>query len=740
MRILFFLLALFPAALHAQQVLVRSGEHDSFTRLVFDLPQGVNWSISDSENLGTFLVELDDNTLRFNAREVFDRIGRDRVLSLLASPQEAILEVSMNCLCEYNSFLLGERMLVIDIKDGPPLPILSGSSDSAAEVSVLSNDPRAQGIFELRLGSSPGIGPVVSEGFMLPAGLPPKDSVAGEEVELAQENGPASKDQPSFSVGGELAKDLARAATNGLLDVNAKNAETAGAPENRDVRFGDFSDNIRINAERGDGHMSIGSNSCYLDDDLKIALWGAEGSVARVFHQRAKIFGEFDAIDEGALRQHVKSLLYFGFGAEARAALSMLGENQSEILSAMSHIIDDHVDPNGVFAGQMACNGHSLFWALISGHVSSADAPPDGDAILRTFEELPYHLRDALGNTLVERLTAAGLPNVARDVLRRLERARGGQSSDLILAKARVELQIGDFEQAQETLDSIDGLNSEDAASAVAASVELAFETDQIVGDDLGELAAAYASEYRGQPEGIELQVAHIRALVSQGEYQSAFSESDRSELPSELMGDIEGEIWGSIINKAEDLNFLMYAVNINSSILHGIRPEDRHRLLARLLDLGMAEVVLSHLEAAEGKMLERSFRLIKARALLELSRPEEAEIALVGLQGDEVMELRALARNEMGDHDFASVVFENAEEYVNAQEAAFMAGDWSRVAASNDQNLSRMAELMQRPPQDSNVESLAYAASLSDSSFDTRAAIQGMLEATRIPENIDAR
>jgi hypothetical protein len=153
-----------------------------------------------------------------------------------------------------------------------------------------------------------------------------------------------------------------------------------------------------------------------------------------------------------------------------------------------------------------------------------------------------------------------------------------------------------------------------------------------------------------------------------------------------------------------------------------------------------MAEVVLSHLEAAEGKMLERSFRLIKARALLELSRPEEAEIALVGLQGDEVMELRALARNEMGDHDFASVVFENAKEYVNAQEAAFMAGDWSRVAASNDQNLSRMAELMQRPPQDLNVESLAYAASLSDSSSDTRSAIQGMLEATRIPENIDAR
>ena len=74
MRLLLLLLLLFAPPLAAQTVEVRSGEHDTFTRLVFYLPDGVTGSLeSGGEDP---VVRLSRAGLRFDTGGVFARIPR----------------------------------------------------------------------------------------------------------------------------------------------------------------------------------------------------------------------------------------------------------------------------------------------------------------------------------------------------------------------------------------------------------------------------------------------------------------------------------------------------------------------------------------------------------------------------------------------------------------------------------------------------------------------------------------
>ena len=112
-----FAVVLAGSGVAAQTVTIRSGEHDTFTRLVMLLPDKAKWSIGESDQSLTLSVDL--ASLQFDTSQVFSRIPRTRLVNLNQSKPGEDLIFSLGCACSISSFLEASGYLVIDIKDAP---------------------------------------------------------------------------------------------------------------------------------------------------------------------------------------------------------------------------------------------------------------------------------------------------------------------------------------------------------------------------------------------------------------------------------------------------------------------------------------------------------------------------------------------------------------------------------------------------------------------------------------------
>ncbi|MEP5951833.1 MAG: hypothetical protein ABJ249_09535, partial [Lentilitoribacter sp.] len=85
----------------AEPIVVRSGEHDNFTRLVLPLPLGSRWSID--ERPGVAKVILEEFNDGFDLSYAFEIIPRTRLVALVARGSE--LELQLSCTCPVVAFI-----------------------------------------------------------------------------------------------------------------------------------------------------------------------------------------------------------------------------------------------------------------------------------------------------------------------------------------------------------------------------------------------------------------------------------------------------------------------------------------------------------------------------------------------------------------------------------------------------------------------------------------------------------
>ena len=64
----------------SQALIARSGEHDEFSRLVFEVPAGTQWSLTQQDRLARLKTNLPD--VRYETSQVFQRIPRSRLSNL----------------------------------------------------------------------------------------------------------------------------------------------------------------------------------------------------------------------------------------------------------------------------------------------------------------------------------------------------------------------------------------------------------------------------------------------------------------------------------------------------------------------------------------------------------------------------------------------------------------------------------------------------------------------------------
>jgi len=226
--------------------------------------------------------------------------------------------------------------------------------------------------------------------------------------------------------------------------------------------------------------------------------------------------------------------------------------------------------------------------------------------------------------------------------------------------------------------------------------------------------------------------------LLINGHFDTAFNELDSPHgMPPEIAETMRQTAMRFLVDKAADVTFLKFATR---ALADGENPGQDALGIAiaeRFLDLGLADSAVQQLDTLSEPTSAPEARIARARALLALDRPEEAEIILIGQRGDEVARLRAEARSQMGDHVFAKSIFADAGKTSDAVTSAWLSGDWQDVAES-DTALAPAAELMQQDPPafDPARVSLAGVDAVFDASIRSRETLRTLLDVTAIPPN----
>ena len=107
-------LLIFARSVAAEGIVVKSGTHDGFVRLVMEMPNGKK-PVINHKTRRLVKVKFPKETL-FNVDHVFDYISNERLDSI--SQDNGAINIRLNCDCELSSHIFNKTHFVIDIKDG----------------------------------------------------------------------------------------------------------------------------------------------------------------------------------------------------------------------------------------------------------------------------------------------------------------------------------------------------------------------------------------------------------------------------------------------------------------------------------------------------------------------------------------------------------------------------------------------------------------------------------------------
>jgi len=730
--------ALWAGSALAQGVVVRAGEHESFTRLVVNLPDRIAYTLSRSEG-GADLV-FDRKGLTFDTGPVFDRIPRTRLSALAVRPGGDGLRLDLVCDCQIESFWHTRAALVIDVADAP-------------ETSALGGDPAPVTLDPL---------PVPPPRATLAAGLVARRMAIGTaDRRPAPATDVAAPDRlgPSRD---ELFRQVGRAASQGLLSprvsVPAPSPPVAQTVADTPPRSEPPAPprppapNLHLRAESSIDRdlraamaaaLGPGTESCLDERRVDVTAWGGDGPFGQqIAPLRARLVGEFDIPDRQAVLSLARLYIHFGFGAEARQTLTQFLEPDARdtVLLAMARIVDEgDAGAGSALSGQLSCGPMAALWSALAEPVLPADRPIEPNAILRGFAALPEHLRARLGPDLARRFHTAGLTRQSADIRRMLGRGDVGDTPEAQLVAAEIALSEGSTEAAETMLGALVARDSGPAAEALVRLIEARLRRGADISAETAELAGAYAAEYRGQPLGAALVEAHLLALAASGDFDGAFAA-----LPRALADDagaqtrLRARLVEVLTRQADDFDFLHHVLALSGATVAGLGDDAGNAVAERLMSLGFAAAASPFVAAEAAGEAGRERVLLRARIALREGRPRQAEAALLGLSGDDADLLRGEARSMAGDHAVAAEMFAAAGREDAARREAWLGGNWEWLAgedATAEAAIARRRLAAPAPEADTAGAALAHHRDLIEDSATTRAAIAALLAAHPAPE-----
>lgn len=680
----FLLILLFWAhAASGQAVVVKSGDHDGFTRLVLELASPIDWQFGRTED--GYALRIAERSQPFDLSQVFRLIGTQRLAAIWADPENGDLRLGIGCYCHAIPFEFRPGVIVIDLRDGPPP---DGSSFETAL------DGPSMPTTNQRKGPRPRPRPPLTDND-----YDWRTVAASEEAD----NLPLMVSDPALAaIRQDLIAEIGRSASTGVVDI------VEALPPPGTSRPGPLAQ-VRIGDARGFGFrladeeradLTAQGDPCLADSQLDIAAWGTDEPAAR---QMASVFsgllGEFDEPNPEAVVEAVKLYLHLGFGSEATRLIDIfpVALPDKVVWRAMAEILDDGHTDSDVFAEMGGCESAAALWALLA----SADPthPVQPTAVQRTFSGLPLHLRIHFGPLLADRFLERGDAPSARAIRDAILRVDLATEPAVSLMEARIDLAQGEVERADETLGRLVDESSPATTEALIDWVDRAITEGNTIDPKTALTLAALVHEHRGAPLEVPLRRAQILALAASGDYDSAFDLSAKAPAA-------EADLWAQLAKAGPDSALLSHAVLPENAQLP-MSSGETHRLLAqRLIGLGFADQGLAWIGSPPTGPTGTApdLRLLAARAELIRRDSRAALRLLAGLDGAEASQLRAQALEKLGNLQEAAAAYADAGDEQARLRLARLAQDWAQVAAESADPWRKAAQLV-RSPEDGSVD-----------------------------------
>lgn len=745
-----FTLCLAGAA-SAQTVVVRSGEHATFTRLVLDLPYRAEWQMES--NPGGVRIVFPGSDVVFDITRVFDRIGRNRLRAIDPAPGQ--LELDFACDCDLTAFWHADSMLVFDIaKTGLSNENGQRQSSTTSPNRSMSNGIRPLSAATTRLSQS------------LDTTVPrPRDADRTTD-------GETSGNDANFSIMREkLIGELGRAASQGLLtptrtpradpvlapsqiasvtDTQISKTEKTVRPEPPDMMISPPS-SLRVqssaNRELVSSHADMlppdPRKNCVPVNWVDLPSWGGAGPFHRqIGDLNRRLLHEFDKPNEEVTFNLARTYLYFGFGAEARQVLDFRPNESAEaqILRELTLIMDRaKTSDDARIAKSAGCGEPAVLWALLAMPIVPADTVFDHKALLRSFSALPGHLRETFGPELARRLIEARHAQTAKSILRMTERTDGSEVSDLALARADLANADDDRTTVGIELNNAVAKNSEIAPKALAQLIEDQISNTMPVPFDKAELAGAYAFENRGTDLGRQMARAYVAALGASGAFAEAVSEFARlrPDFDTTEAADLATSLIQQMTRDADDVTFLRHVLSNELTTPDLIPATLAVAVAKRLLKSGFADQAKAFVAVELPGREARMSKVVRAQIALMQTRPRQAEVELLGLDDTKANALRAEAKSLAGDHTAAQALYIANDQMEKASEAAWLAQDLDELSRASDPVLRQTAEILQNTSQelqDSLKQPLERHQDLLESASTLRAALNTLLDTKHAP------
>ncbi len=559
------------AAFGQSSIVVRSGEHADFSRLVIDEPLTESWSLQSYQDHA--VIVLNGVDAKFDTGKVFDLIPRTRVAELesLAKDGGSALVIRFACECHVEAFETTGRRIVADIKFGAlpnitafeptsPLTDVEPHSESAAIENF--SDPSslfAQSRLDfprLESGIEAEISPVI---VLKNDIIVPEERAAAQESTVADatnaQNPDANLDSEVAKAQRELFAQLARSIDQGIIEVvdpvesTARSDESIGIDEpepNNEMIAGHVDRALRdddvavleatptdssaevdasqhlaaqtvLDRDSPQTHAAAGSEirNCLPQSDFEIAAWAEDKPLfEQLANLNSKILGEFDQPDAEIITRLARLYVHYGFGMEARALLLQFGSEipDTPLLMDLSEIVEERPIANdGPVMRNIGCENSADLWAsLATGQIQPPNV--DGtDKILAEVTKLPTDLRRLVGPRIGAILLAANKTDAADKLLYMIKRSAGVQGADYELFEALVANALGNLSEARSIFEKLVGSNSPNRPAALVELAALTVNRKEPASADLIEDVSATAVILGGTAIGKQLRLAEIR-------------------------------------------------------------------------------------------------------------------------------------------------------------------------------------------------------------------------------------
>ncbi|WP_298841158.1 hypothetical protein [uncultured Roseobacter sp.] len=729
-------------ASQAEPISVLAGEHEDFTRLVMELPEETSWQL-DGES-GAYTISVTGHDDGFDTSRTFSIIPRDRLGSVTSDTSK--LSLTLNCDCPVTAFFEQGSYLIIDVKDGPPLPEETGSADPEQSEPIVER-PQFESAFGFGdlLWSRPGAGQSPTEAIAIPeVANPAQEQTADESAAVRQQTQSAL----SLRIGEAIANGILEGSGDPLMSGNQEpdppNSDLIFDSSARKPKTDDTTGNLRVSSS-GDipdqglrAVKNLLEQNCLRPDRLDVASWGTdEPAPAQISFARERLFGDTGMLDDEAALALARLYIFLGFGAEARQTLTMSDKSeQYPELFDLSGIVDQSDFRNLRIAHLFgACEAPVALWAVFAGGTLPSENTSDTGSLVEAFFKLPPHLRAHLGPVFGKILVDADEIDTASIVLRNTEQVTGQDDTSGSIPRSIILQSQGRIDEAEKALRAAVDESNDESPAAVVALVNSILSSDKPVPADLMSTLEAYAFELRQTEASEDVEIALAHAKAQAGKFESAFEIINSLNASDRQMLTIRSSVFSNLAERASDFEFLQYFLSEFDSTPSFVAPGAARLLADRLVELGFPELSLSALEVVEGDFNTEQHRSLSAKIELKTGNPEAA-IQLLATPRDSVeMQILAQAQFEAGRLSEARETFLELENRTSAAEAAWLAKNWSDLIESDTPVFGPVREASRlvadgTEPSDSII---GQAENVLYTTEETRTAIRNLLEGTAL-------